>query len=113
MKRTYLLILLLLALCLPLNGQVREVFDNGDSVEFTSGLVFETLGEAIYSYRFVYGRYPDDKQALLDFQRERSIDEVKKTIELLHEPFLHLVVDGEPLYKSDCQEGQSYCSGFE
>ena len=95
MKRTYLLILLLLALCLPLNGQVREVFDNGDSVEFTSGLVFKTLGEAIYSYRFVYGRYPDDKQALLDFQRERSIEEVKKTIELLHEPFLHLVVDGE------------------
>ena len=94
MKKIFLSVLLLSACRLPSFGQIREIFDNGESVEFSGGLVFETLGESIYSYRFVYGRYPEDKQALLDFQRELSKVEAKKSERWFHGP-LNLFVGGE------------------
>ena len=83
MRRIFLFVLLICTFCLPSNGQIREIFDNGEIVEYYGGLVFETLGESIYSYRFVYGRYPEDKQALLDFQRDQSKVEAKED-ELFH-----------------------------
>ena len=95
MKRVLSFVLLITAFCLPSRGQIREIFDNGESIDFTSGLVFETLGESIYSYRFVYGRYPEDKQALLDFQRDRSNVEAAEHEELFHGHLLHLFIGGE------------------
>ena len=95
MKRVLSFFLLITAFCLPSRGQIREIFDNGESIVFTSGLVFETLGESIYSYRFVYGRYPEDKQALLDFQRDRSNVEAAEHEELFHGHLLHLFIGGE------------------
>lgn len=72
MKRLFLSVLMVSALCLPSNGQIREILDNGEVLEYYSGMVFETLGESMYSYRFIYGRYPEDKQALLDFHLEKA-----------------------------------------
>ena len=86
--------MLICTFCLPSNGQIREIFDNGELVEYYGG-VFETLGESIYSYRFVYGQYPEDKQALLDFQRDRSKIEAKEHEELFHGHLLHLYIGGE------------------
>ena len=80
MRRVLYVFLLIMAFCLPSNGQIREIFDNGEIVEYYGGLIFETLGESIYSYRFVYGRYPEDKQALLDFQRDRAKVEAKEKV---------------------------------
>ena len=80
MRRVLYVFLLIMAFCLPSNGQIREIIDNGEIVEYYGGLVFETLGESIYSYRFVYGRYPEDKQALLDFQRDRAKVEAKEKV---------------------------------
>ena len=80
MKKVLSVFLLIMAFCLPSNGQIREIFDNGEIVEYYGGLIFETLGESIYSYRFVYGRYPEDKQALLDFQRDRAKVEAKEKV---------------------------------
>lgn len=94
MKKVLSVFLLIMAFCLPSMGQIREIFDSGESVDYTGGLVFETLGESIYSYRFVYGRYPEDKQALLDFQRELSKVEAKKSERWFHGP-LNLFVGGE------------------
>jgi len=95
MKRVLSFVLLITTFCLPSRGQIREIFDNGESIDFTSGLVFETLGESIYSYRFVYGRYPEDKQALLDFQRDRSNVEAAEHEELFHGHLLHMFIGGE------------------
>ena len=61
-----------MAFCLPSNGQIREILDDGEVLEYYSGMVFETLGESIYSYRFIYGRYPEDKQTLLNFHLEKA-----------------------------------------
>ena len=95
MRRVLYVFLLIMAFCLPSNGQIREIFDNGEIVEYYGGLVFETLGESIYSYRFVYGRYPEDKQALLDFQRDQSKVEAKED-ELFHgQHLLNLYIGGE------------------
>ena len=94
MKKVLSVFLLIMAFCLPSMGQIREIFDSGESVDYTGGLVFETLGESIYSYRFVYGRYPEDKQALLDFQRNRSKIEAKDD-ELFRGGILNLFIGGE------------------
>lgn len=94
MKKVLSVFLLIMAFCLPSMGQIREIFDSGESVDYTGGLVFETLGESIYSYRFVYGRYPEDKQALLDFQRDRSKIEAKDD-ELFRGGILNLFIGGE------------------
>lgn len=72
MKRVISAVLLIMAFCLPSNGQIREILDNGEVLEYYSGMVFETLGESMYSYRFIYGRYPEDKQTLLDFHLEKA-----------------------------------------
>ena len=80
MRRVLYVFILIMAFCLPSNGQIREIFDNGEIVEYNGGLIFETLGESIYSYRFVYGRYPEDKQALLDFQLDRAKVEAKEKV---------------------------------
>ena len=61
-----------MAFCLPSNGQIREILDDGEVLEYYSGMVFETLGESMYSYRFIYGRYPEDKQTLLNFHLEKA-----------------------------------------
>ena len=72
MKRVVLLVLMLSAFCLPSMGQIREILDDGRFVEYDSGMVFETLGQTMYSYRYIYGRYPENKQALLDFHLEKA-----------------------------------------
>lgn len=72
MRRVLYVFLLIMAFCLPSNGQIREILDDGEVLEYYSGMVFETLGESMYSYRFIYGRYPEDKQTLLNFHLEKA-----------------------------------------
>lgn len=64
MKKIFLLVLLLSAFCLPSFGQIRFIDENGE-VYSAGGIV--NLGEEIFLYRVIYGRYPKDKKELHDF----------------------------------------------
>ena len=75
MKRVISIILLMTVFCLPSFGQIREIYDDGEVCEHYGGDIFFSLGEAMFSYRVVYGRYPDEKQTLLDYFLEVSKDE--------------------------------------
>ena len=75
MKRVISIILLMTAFCLHSFGQIREIYDDGEVCEHYGGDFFFNLGEAMFSYRVVYGRYPDEKQTLLDYFLEVSKDE--------------------------------------
>lgn len=87
MKRVVLLVLMLSSFCLPSKGQIREIFDDGEVVEGYDTGIFLSLGEAMFSYRHTYGRYPDDKKVLLDYFLEISRDEYDyyQTISILTE----------------------------
>ena len=43
MKRLFLSVLMVSALCLPSNGQIREILDNGEVLEYYSGMVFNVF----------------------------------------------------------------------
>ena len=75
MKRVISIILLMTVFCLPSFGQIREIYDDGEIVEGYHFSVFFSLGDAMFSYRLTYGRYPDDKRVLLDYFLEGSKDE--------------------------------------
>ena len=75
MKRIISIILLMTVFCLPSFGQIREIYDDGEIVEGYHFSVFFSLGDAMFSYRLTYGRYPDDKRVLLDYFLEGSKDE--------------------------------------
>ncbi len=75
MKRVISIILLMTVFCLPSFGQIREIFDDGEVVEGYGGDLIFSLGEAMLSYRIVYGQYPDNKRVLLDYFLEVSKDE--------------------------------------
>lgn len=75
MKRIISIILLMTVFCLPSFGQIREIYDDGEIVEGYHLSVFFSLGDAMFSYRLTYGRYPDDKRVLLDYFLEGSKDE--------------------------------------
>lgn len=61
--------------CLPSFGQIREIYDDGKIFDHSGGGFFISLGEAMFSYRVVYGRYPNEKRILLDYFLEVSKDE--------------------------------------
>ena len=75
MKRIISIILLMTVFCLPSFGQIREIFDDGEVVEGYGGDLIFSLGEAMLSYRIVYGQYPDNKRVLLDYFLEVSKDD--------------------------------------
>ena len=75
MKRVISIILLMTVFCLPSFGQIREIFDDGEVVEGYGGDLIFSLGEAMLSYRIVYGQYPDNKRVLLDYFLEVSKDD--------------------------------------
>ena len=56
-------------------GQIREIYDDGEIFEDYNGDLFLSLGDAMFSYRHVYGRYPGDKKTLLDFFLELVKDD--------------------------------------
>lgn len=63
MRRFFLSVLLLSALCFPSFGQIRFIDENGE----VYGVFGGDPGEEIFRYRVIYGRYPKDKKELLDF----------------------------------------------
>ena len=75
MKRFVVIALLLYSVCLPSFGQIREIYDDGKIFDHSGGGFFISLGEAMFSYRVVYGRYPNEKRILLDYFLEVSKDE--------------------------------------
>lgn len=79
MKRVLLVALLLVSFCLPSIGQIRVIDEKGKVYDGFGGGPFN-LGEELFRYRVINGRYPDDKRRLLDFildkDRYESIDSV-------------------------------------
>ena len=75
MKSVFFFVLLFSLFFLPSNGQIREIYEDGKIVNHNGGGFFISLGEAMFSYRVVYGRYPDEKRILLDYFLEVSKDE--------------------------------------
>ena len=71
MRRFFLSVLLLSAFCLPSFGQIHFIDENGEVYSgFGGGLV--NLGEEIFRYRVIYGRYPKDKKELHDFCLDKN-----------------------------------------
>lgn len=71
MRRFFLSVLLLSALCFPSFGQIRFIDENGEVYSgFGGGIV--NLGEEIFKYRVIYGRYPKDKKELHDFCLDKN-----------------------------------------
>lgn len=75
MKRVYLSVLMMMTFCLSSFGQIREIYDDGVIIDHYGAGFFISLGEAMFSYRVVYGRYPNEKRILLDYFLEVSKDE--------------------------------------
>ena len=67
MRRVFLFVLLICAFCLPSTGQILYIDNNGETYDSREG-----VGDLIFSYRNIYGRYPGDKDVLLEFLRETS-----------------------------------------
>ena len=63
MRRFFLSVLLLSAFCFPSFGQIRFIDENGE----VCGVLSPNLGDDIFRHRVIYGRYPKDKNELLDF----------------------------------------------
>lgn len=62
MKKTLLFALLGLTYCLPSVGQIRAIYEDGETVDCFGG-----IADAIFDFRVIYGRYPKDKNELLDY----------------------------------------------
>ena len=72
MKKALLFVTLLSAFCLPSIGQIRYIYDDEKVFEGYGSGPFYGIGEIMFSYRVVYGRYPDEKRILLDYLKEVS-----------------------------------------
>lgn len=75
MNKVLFVLCFIITFCHPSFGQIREIYDDGEIVEDYHGGIFLSLGDAMFSYRHVYGRYPDDKIVLLDYFLDLSKDE--------------------------------------
>ena len=71
MKKFFLLVLLLSAFCPPSFAQIRFIDENGEVYDGLSGGIV-SLGEEIFRYRVIYGRYPKDKKELHDFCLDKN-----------------------------------------
>ena len=71
MKRVLLIVLLILSCCLPSAGQIFVIDEQGKVYSDAVVGPFD-LGEEIFRYRVINGRYPDDKKALLDFIMDKE-----------------------------------------
>ena len=67
MRRIFPLVLLICSFCLPSVGQIRYLAEDGKTYKVYDQSQWEGLPDLIFMYRADYSRYPDDKQALLDF----------------------------------------------
>ena len=70
MKRVFFFVLLLSLFCLPSNGQIRYIAEDGETYKVHDQLQWEGLPGFLFSYRTYFGHYPENKHALLDFCRE-------------------------------------------
>ena len=69
MKRVVLLVLMLSAFCLPSKGQMFIIYDDGEIVNNTGGIMGYLAGiaDTMFEFRVTYGRYPKNKKELHDF----------------------------------------------
>ena len=67
MRRSFLFVLLICVFCLPSFGQIRYIAEDGVTYNVYDQSQWEGLPDFIFMYRADYGRYPEDKQALLDY----------------------------------------------
>ena len=74
MKRVVLLVLMLSAFCLPSKGQRLIVYEDGEKEHCFGG-----IADALFDFRIIYGRYPNDKKEFLDFH----LDAVKYDSEVI------------------------------
>lgn len=78
MKRVISIILLMTAFCLSSFGQIFIIDKQGKVYDGAGGPL--NLGEELFLYKDIIGRYPNDKDALLDFildkDRYNSVDSV-------------------------------------
>ena len=81
MKKVVLLVLLLLAFCLPSKGQMFIIYDDGEIVNNTGGGMGYHAGiaDTMFEFRIVYGRYPNNKKELLDY----DLDAIKYDSEVI------------------------------
>ena len=79
MKRIAGLVLLIILFSFPSNAQIRVIEGDGTVYDGSGGGPFN-LGEEIFRYRAICGRYPNTKRELLDFlldkRRIESVDSV-------------------------------------
>ena len=74
MKKIVLLVLMLSAFCLPSKGQRLIVYEDGEKEHCFGG-----IADALFDFRIIYGRYPNDKKEFLDFH----LDAVKYDSEVI------------------------------
>jgi len=81
MKRVILLVLMLSAFCLPSKGQMFIIYKDGEIVNNTGGGMGYHAGiaDTMFEFRIVYGRYPNNKKELLDY----DLDAVKHDSEVI------------------------------
>ena len=72
MKRVLFVVSFVLSFCLPSLGQIRYIAEDGETYKVYDQSQWEGLPHFIFSYRTIFGRYPDDKQALLDYCLEMT-----------------------------------------
>lgn len=72
MKRVLFIVSLIFSFYLPSLGQIRYITEDGEIYKVYDQSQWEGLPHFIFSYRTIFGRYPDDKQALLDFCLEMT-----------------------------------------
>ena len=68
MKKTWMILILLLSISFSSYGQFRWIQGNGESEVSDYG---GAIGEILFSYRSIYGRYPNDKAEVLSFHADK------------------------------------------
>ena len=61
MNRVLFVILRMSSFCLPSNGQIQEIYEDGETLDCPVGTLIGGRGDTMIEYRFVFGRYPDEK----------------------------------------------------
>lgn len=72
MKKVLFIVSFIFSFYLPSLGQIRYITEDGEIYKVYDQSQWEGLPHFIFSYRTIFGRYPDDKQALLDFCLEMT-----------------------------------------
>lgn len=80
MKRLLFIVLLSSSFCLPTIGQIRFIDKDGEAIDCSGG-----IGDAIFDFRVIYGRYPKDKKELLEYH----LDAVKYESKLYDSSIYH------------------------